>query len=137
MEFITGIIETKVSQDGQGQKGPWTKHTIEIQGHKYSTFNGEVLKEVNTGDAVKIGYEMNGQFRNIKACMKISADEIKEAPQPKTMSRATPRNSAEIGATELIRYSVKLMEAGATKDFGAACQDIWVEYSKFKTLLEN
>ena len=73
------------------------------------------------------------------------------APEPVvaekiTTSKATPRSSAAITATELIRYATKLhenycveigrKEGTIAPNFGEVCQEVWAGYHNFLKALE-
>ena len=68
MPIVNGRIDNKISQEGMGQKGPWTKWTLEIGGYKYSTFNEVQVAPFSIDDYVSMEYEFDktGKYRNIK-----------------------------------------------------------------------
>jgi hypothetical protein len=54
---VKGEVEQAYEKDG--------RHAFKVQGQWYSTFDGEVVKDIEEGNSVIFGVEKKGQFWNI------------------------------------------------------------------------
>ena len=70
------IVKNTEWKEGVGKRGPWKMFVLtDNSGMSYSTFERDILKDSNgmkvvnsilPGYALKIAYEQNGQYRNLK-----------------------------------------------------------------------
>ncbi len=65
----SGVVEKVSTQEGQGNYGPWTKVSFQINGQWYGTFekkdNKKMLHSVSEGDVVSVVFDKKGDFNNL------------------------------------------------------------------------
>lgn len=63
--IIQGKIEKVAIENGQSQRGAWTRWVFHINEKKYSTFDEGIGNEFKTGDFVEVELEQKGKYMNM------------------------------------------------------------------------
>jgi len=71
---ITGKISGKSIQEGETNGKFWKRCVFVVNELKYSTFDTKIIEGFNIGDNVKIIYEQQGNFKNLKSMEKAQGD---------------------------------------------------------------
>lgn len=96
----TGVIESMNSKHGTNARGPWEKKSIMVNGQWFSTFVGKEnrseLDALKEGDAVKVFYQVKGDFKNMSGVEIVARNE--PAPRSKVVNNPVviDNNSASV-----------------------------------------
>lgn len=78
ISFVEGKIKNKTHKEGKGPKGPWIRTSYALDNDlTYSTFEAQ-YSNFQEGDIVKINFEKNGQFNNIKEICSLHTSQEKQ-----------------------------------------------------------
>lgn len=141
MEIKTGRIDDVVPPHGFNKDGttPSKRYVFTIEGKIYSTFDKKIGDEFKVGQYIEMEGNLEKGYWNMKTMKEIGVNDMVETPvkvKEKDV-KSTPRTSADITATELIRYAVKLKETMPNSAFDVVCAEVLTEFNKFKEKLNG